>query len=238
MIKYRQILPLAAFASFAFTAGSASAANVITNGDFENGDFTGWTVGGGSTTISSTTPLAGSYSALQVQWNGATLTQSFTPFTDAATTSFIFAASDPGGAGDRSMNVTFGNSTGSNQINLRVVDLDDDGDGDVQAYDGGWKTVLTDVVTFGSTTTFALTINGYGAGFNYDLNVGGNIASGLTDVQGGVLNDFNQLSFVNASLAAGSTFDFDNVSVVPEPGTYALLAGLTGLVFVMLRRRR
>lgn len=167
----------------------------------------------------------------------ALLTQVFTAFTDAATTSFIFAASDPGGADARSMNVTFGGN-GNSQINLRVVDLDDDGDGDVQAFNGAWTTVLTDAVTFGSTTTFALTINGYGAGFNYDLNVGGNIASGLTHVQDGVLNYFNKIRFVNSSLATGSTFEFDNVMVIPEPGTYALLAGLTGLVFVMLRRRR
>jgi hypothetical protein len=33
-----------------------------------------------------------------------------------------------------------------------------------------------------------------------------------------------------------ATGDFS--SVIPEPGSYALLAGLTGLVFVMLRRRR
>ncbi|CAA6676305.1 MULTISPECIES: PEP-CTERM sorting domain-containing protein [unclassified Lentimonas] len=51
-------------------------------------------------------------------------------------------------------------------------------------------------------------------------------------------------------LEAGQTFSTDYVydfgggdlgiaiSVIPEPGTYALLAGLTGLTFVMLRRRR
>jgi hypothetical protein len=40
--------------------------------------------------------------------------------------------------------------------------------------------------------------------------------------------------------ATAGTISIDNLSFtsVPEPGTYALLAGLTGLVFVMLRRRR
>ena len=206
-------MSLAALAGLTLAAGSASAANVITNGDFETGDLTGWSLGIDGTTIDSTTPLAGSHSALQLPKGSDFLSQSFTSFTGAATTSFIFAASDPGGAGDRSMNVTFGESGSSNQINLRLVDQDADGDGDVQVFNGAWTTVLTDAVTFGSTTTFSLTINEYGAGFNYDLNVGGNIASGLTDVQGGVLNDFNEISFVNSSLAGGSTFEFDNVSV-------------------------
>jgi len=37
---------------------------------------------------------------------------------------------------------------------------------------------------------------------------------------------------------SGDQILVDNVAVVPEPGVFALLSGLTGLVFVMLRRRR
>lgn len=41
-------------------------------------------------------------------------------------------------------------------------------------------------------------------------------------------------------LTASIDYDADsmNLTIVPEPGTYALLAGLSGLAFVMIRRRR
>lgn len=55
-------------------------------------------------------------------------------------------------------------------------------------------------------------------------------------------DDFIALTFIQVNTLGGTNFgsaDLDNLSVaVPEPGTFALLAGLTGLVFVMLRRRR
>lgn len=229
-----KLIPLA-LAGFALAAAPAHAANVIVNGDFETGDFTGWTITGTGHSIESTTPLSGSHSALQVPSGGSGIVQSFTPITGVASTSFIFSTSDPGGAGDRSMNVYWEESGGTNRINLRVVDLDSDGDGDVQVFNGAWTTVLSDAVTFGVTTTLSLTINEYGAGSNYDLNVGGNAVTGLTDFQGGTLSDFGKMAFVNSSLAAGSTFEFDNVSAVPEPSAIALL-GLSGLA--LLRRRR
>jgi hypothetical protein len=38
--------------------------------------------------------------------------------------------------------------------------------------------------------------------------------------------------------ASGNDLILTLTTAIPEPGTYALLAGITGLVFVMVGRRR
>ncbi len=48
-------------------------------------------------------------------------------------------------------------------------------------------------------------------------------------------NTYNNMPSNGEFNTLAATGDFS--SVIPEPGSYALLAGLTGLVFVMLRRR-
>ncbi|WPJ95680.1 PEP-CTERM sorting domain-containing protein [Coraliomargarita algicola] len=77
-------------------------------------------------------------------------------------------------------------------------------------------------------------------GTQQEITGNGNIA--FTFTYNGT-DDFIGLVFANLnaqSTGTGNTVDIDNltVSTIPEPGTYALLAGLTGLAFVMVRRRR
>ena len=217
-------------------AGGGARADLITNGDFETGDFTGWSNDAGATIVTGGSALAGDYSAfLPGGGGGGTLSQSITTTTDAITTTFIFSMPDPGGAGDRGLNALWKESDGSGngQINLRVVDIDDDGDGDVQVYSSSWQTLpsLKDSVSFGTTNTLTLTINGYGGSFSYDVAVNSSSATGLTYRQNQDLDDLARFYFSNQY--GEDEFTVDNV-VIPEPATLALAAaGLLGL-----RRRR
>lgn len=90
--------------------------------------------------------------------------------------------------------------------------LDDDPEFAVLSFDGGNTYNLTDGV--GST-----------------VPVSGN------DVFLGINESFTAGQLITLSISGGSHFTLESFTVVPEPGTFALLAGMSALSFVMLRRR-
>ncbi len=215
-----------------------SRAQILVNGNFETGGFTGWT-NTASATIDSVAPLAGSYSAVLPVTPGTggahTLTQGFAPQTGRTTTQFIFSMPDPA---VRGLQFYLRDSSALHQINLQVIDLNNDGTGDVQIYNtpnSAFRTVLTDVVTFNQPTTLSLTIKGYGTSFNYDLTVGGQTVTGLSFYQFNKPTDLAEIDFVNQFQSSGFEVDNVSVTVVPEPATTGILA-IGGIAILLARR--
>lgn len=68
-------------------------------------------------------------------------------------------------------------------------------------------------------------------GITSDITVSG------SDFFGGINESFTAGQLITLSISGGNGWTLENFTVVPEPGTYALLSGFCALAFVMLRRR-
>lgn len=246
-----------------FLASAAQAA-FVNNGNFEflTGNpepaqtFSDWTEDGAVATVA-TTGISGTSARLAKVGGNNSLHQN-TNDPGLELTQYIvsldFAMNDPGGAGDRGFNINLRPGTLSptaGQINLRVVDLDADGDGDVQAYSsspgttgGSWQTVLTSAVAFSATESNLavnrLTVTADLTGTpGYSVAVGSATASGVSLFQGAVPSGatLKRVAFETGNLASGAFYVVDNVTVttVPEPAALGFL-GL-GSLLVMRRRR-
>jgi hypothetical protein len=84
----------------------------------------------------------------------------------------------------------------------------------------------TAILSFAGGNTFTLT-----DGVTSTIAVSGN------DVFLGINESFSAGQLITLSISGGSDFTLESFTVVPEPGTYALLAGIAALGFVMTRRR-
>jgi len=231
-----------AFPVFFLVFGAPSGqASLLTNGDFETGDFTGWTDDASGASVTGSGALEGSFSA-SFPASGGDLSQSFAPVTSPVTVSLLFTMGDPGGGGNRGFNLSLRDAGAGEQINLRVVDGSNDGDGDVQIFDGqpgggggSWQTVsdLNDSVSFSSTNDFSLTIHTFGGSFDYDVTINGQTASGLSFQQNdnSFFAELDTLAFVNQFSQGGYVVDDVSVTAIPEPSGFALIGLLGGLAW-------
>jgi hypothetical protein len=62
-------------------------------------------------------------------------------------------------------------------------------------------------------------------------------STGVTSLGNYALSGSSPLTVMTTAGTYGNGWSFDSITVVPEPGTFALLAGFAALGFVMLRRR-
>lgn len=92
--------------------------------------------------------------------------------------------------------------------------------------------------TLSSASYTEVTARRWGSGDS--LTIAGDVTNTTITHPVGPEVSLNDTSFT--ATATGGTWNLTDVdfsvTVIPEPGTFALLAGLTGLVFVMLRRRK
>lgn len=233
----------------------------ITNGGLENwgplngsnqGTPTNW-----GTTGSATLPtriaglVSGSNYAAMLQYGaGNLLAPSLSSTSNQFELSFVFAATDPGSATNRSLNLSISQGTGI-ALNFRTVQgTSGAGCLNLQAFNGAvWKDVAIDLLA-----TSDLTAGAGGAGmnaYNFDLSVNfatstwslsyGLVGSSLTTVSG--LNYFQTLSpsnlsyiaFIDSNAPTNTAYAIDNVSLlsIPEPSSLTLatlsLMSLLGL---------
>ena len=236
MIAKLGLTGLAASLALAFAAPAMSA-ELITNGGFETGDFTGWThagtylggspifgnefyvIGnGGSGPISGHASQVnaggGSFVAMSDQNGpgGEALLQSFTTLGGLLNLSFDWFDNDHNGQ--------FGNAIDGSEQNGRVDILF----GAAGQFDVGGGVALNLLNNAGTTTGFGTTIPWQSSNFSFSLAAG-----------------TYSLRFGNGECCFYQEFGVDNVSLttgVPETSTWALMIAGFGMVGATLRRRR
>ncbi len=220
-MKHKYLLTLMVLA--VALATSLQAQFTIANPSFENPNNNG----------SSPFPLPANWSLVGSLSDRGVIDQSnlnIPPAADGTQWLFITADGSAGGVASESI----GPSSASDTFTVSFVL------GENQATGPSLPTVM-DAFVQGSNNGFSTNTNSFSSQFNPSTIIGtGNTAShSVTIASPGNFADARiGFRFLNAGSSNGDQVLIDNVSVIPEPSAYALLAGCTGLLFVMLRRRR
>ncbi|MDB6125271.1 MAG: hypothetical protein JWQ71_4264 [Pedosphaera sp.] len=145
---------------------SALADEFLANGDFEaeplglgsaTNTFPGWFEGSnGATVTTNAAAISGNHSVLIIKASGGDLHQNLTNVIGWQSDWIFegdFACSNPGGGGARSLQLGLFHTSTAN-ISFRIVDVEPNGVGDVQLFNGSaFVTVLSNAVTFSSSPT-------------------------------------------------------------------------------------
>ncbi|MDQ2868680.1 MAG: PEP-CTERM sorting domain-containing protein [Verrucomicrobiota bacterium] len=238
-MKFTSFIALGVCALLVLAAASASAAP-LQNGGFETGSFSPWTTAGVDTvtgTSNSVAPVEGSFQAVIDTPHSGTATQaqleSFLGLASGTTSVYNSAGGQGGGSAfGQTFDVTSGqiitfqwdflpngNDTNSGQNDTAFFTLHLASD-----------TSSSVIFTLSSTATSGGNPTGYQTYLSSPLAAG-------TYFLGFALND--QKTPVGAYNAQRPTLLIDNVSAIPEPSTFALLAlgGVAGAASLLRRRK-
>ncbi len=118
---------------------------------------------------------------------------------------------------------------------FRIINVGGSGTGDDVNESGSFSYALN--------TTYTLTATGTYSGTNLTLKLDitdGDSSNSITAAAFDASTDYTGSAMglrARSGSGGGTTVQYDSFSIVPEPGTYALLAGCFMLSYVMIRRR-
>lgn len=217
----------------------------ISNGDFEAEDtFESWSL---IATQEAPVAISDNKSAKLVPAGGGNLTQDLSTPQSAFVVDLDLAVSDPGSGRSFQLNLYHASEAGN--TNMRIVQGDTSGMGTLEAFNGSnWQNVVTDAVTLSAddqnlAVNHLKIVGDYSSSPSYDVYVtdaADNTQSAMNvnawqntpPTAGDMLET---VKFDSSNFAGGSFSVVDNISVVPEPATVALL-GLGGMALIRKRR--
>lgn len=229
-------IALGATGAFAATEGTDNASNyggTWTNGSNGGTGFGGWTITDGD---------GGHYiGATGLGSNTFGLFNNFTTTTTDAIRPFTGALA-PGQTFSIDLGFSPFANAGSVGINLRsgtneVITLSTTGAGDWILNDGGSDFSAGATATANTPFSFSFTYNG---GSSYSFSLTGSAGGvNFTSSNAGI-SSIDNLRIFNFNQGPGANLGFDNLAIVPEPSSLALLAGpaLLGAWFFVRRRHR